>query len=54
MSTERTFRLTPGKRILFITKDPELIRAQLRGEIDLKMDDLTVADLMDKINNRTP
>jgi len=43
-------RLTPGKRVLFLTKDPALIRRQLRGEVDLRMDDLTVADLMDDIN----
>ena len=29
------FSLTPGKRVLFLTKDPELIRRQLRGELDL-------------------
>src|SRR5205085_11206771 len=43
-------RLTPGKRILFLTKDPELIRRQLRGELDLRMQDVPVADLMDDIN----
>src|SRR6185369_1135213 len=42
--------LTPGKRVLFLTKDPELIRRQLRGELDLRMDDLRVEDLMDDIN----
>src|SRR5262245_16811024 len=42
--------LTPGKRILFLTKDPERIRQQLRGELDLRMDDLQVSDLMDDIN----
>lgn len=42
--------LTPGKRVLFLTKDPELIRAQLRGELDLKMKDLRVEDLLDDIN----
>jgi 3-isopropylmalate/(R)-2-methylmalate dehydratase large subunit len=46
----RTFSLTPGKRVLFLTKDPELIRKQLAGELDLTMDDLTVADLLDDIN----
>jgi len=43
-------RLTPGKRVLFLTKDPELIRKQLRGEIDLQMKDLRVEDLLDDIN----
>lgn len=47
---EKTISLTPGKRILFLTKDPELIRKQLRGELDLKMEDLTVDDLLDDIN----
>jgi 3-isopropylmalate/(R)-2-methylmalate dehydratase large subunit len=42
--------LTPGKRILFLTKDPELIRKQLRGELDLQMKDLRVDDLLDDIN----
>src|SRR5579872_7266393 len=42
--------LTPGKRVLFLTKDPELIRKQLRGELDLQMKDLRVEDLMDDIN----
>ena len=38
--SERTVSLTPGKRVLFLTKDPELIRRQLRGELDLRMEDL--------------
>jgi 3-isopropylmalate/(R)-2-methylmalate dehydratase large subunit len=42
--------LTPGKRVLFLTKDPELIRRQLRGEVDLRMQDLAVEDLLDDIN----
>src|SRR5438552_57464 len=41
--------LTPGKRVLFLTKDPDLIRRQLAGE-DLQMKDLRVEDLMDDIN----
>jgi 3-isopropylmalate/(R)-2-methylmalate dehydratase large subunit len=45
-----TIALTPGKRVLFMTKDPELIRKQLRGELDLQMKDLSVDDLMDDIN----
>ena len=45
-----TVSLTPGKRVLFLTKDPELIRRQLRGELDLRMDDLQVSDLLDDIN----
>jgi 3-isopropylmalate/(R)-2-methylmalate dehydratase large subunit len=42
--------LTPGKRVLFLTKDPELIRRQLRGELDLRMDELAIDDLLDDIN----
>jgi 3-isopropylmalate/(R)-2-methylmalate dehydratase large subunit len=42
--------LTPGKRVLFLTKDPELIKCQLSGELDLRMEDLKVDDLMDDIN----
>ncbi len=45
-----TIRLTPGRRVLFLTKDPDLIRRQLAGELDLVMDDLTVEDLLDDIN----
>ena len=45
-----TVSLTPGKRVLFLTKDPETIRKQLRGELDLRMADLRVEDLMDDIN----
>ncbi len=43
-------RLTPGKRVLFLTKDPALIRRQLAGELDLRMADLSVGDLLDDIN----
>src|SRR4051812_45348921 len=50
MKPPDTIRLTPGKRVLFLTKDPELIRRQLGGELDLRMEDLTVDDLLDDIN----
>ena len=50
MKPEPTIRLTPGKRVLFLTKDPELIRGQLRGELDLQMKDLSIDDLLDDIN----
>jgi len=43
-------RLTPGKRVLFLTKDPERIRAQLAGTLDLTMDDVKVEDLLDDVN----
>jgi 3-isopropylmalate/(R)-2-methylmalate dehydratase large subunit len=44
------FQLTPGKRVLFLTKDPDLIRKQIAGELDLQMKDLSVGDLLDDIN----
>ncbi|MGH9456591.1 MAG: aconitase family protein [Thermoanaerobaculia bacterium] len=44
-------RLTPGKRVLFLTKDAELIRRQLRGDLDLTLDALRAPDdLLDDIN----
>jgi 3-isopropylmalate/(R)-2-methylmalate dehydratase large subunit len=45
-----TVALTPGKRVLFLTRDPELVRRQLRGELDLLMKDVRVEDLLDDIN----
>src|SRR5262245_56745720 len=45
-----TVSLTPGKRVLFLTKDPELVRRQLRGELDLQMKDVRVSDLLDDVN----
>lgn len=42
--------LTPGKRVLFLTKDPELIRRQLAGEFNLTMDDVSVEALLDDVN----
>jgi 3-isopropylmalate/(R)-2-methylmalate dehydratase large subunit len=50
MALDRFIALDPGKRVLFLTKDPELVRRQLRGELNLRMADLQVADLMDDIN----
>ncbi len=47
------FRLTPGKRVLFLTKDPALIKRQLREGLDLRMKDLHVEDLIDDINTDT-
>lgn len=52
-SGERVVRLTRGKRILFLTKDLELIRKQLRGEVELRMEDVDPADLLDDINTDT-
>ena len=42
--------MTPGKRVLFLTKDLELIRKQLYEGLDLRMEDLSVEDLLDDIN----
>ncbi|MEO1367730.1 MAG: aconitase family protein, partial [Acidobacteriota bacterium] len=44
------FRLSPDKRVLFLTKDPDLIRRQLAGELDLTLDDVGVDDLLDDVN----
>jgi len=50
MKPPEIIHLSPGKRVLFLTKDPDLIRRQLAGDLDLTMDDLTVEDLLDDIN----
>lgn len=50
MGESKSFSLTPGKRVLFLTKDPERIRRQLAGELDLTMDDVTVEELLDDVN----
>ena len=42
--------LTPGKRVLFLTKDLSLIRKQLYEGLDLHMEALGVDDLLDAIN----
>ena len=42
--------LTPGKRVLFLTKNLELIRKQLYEGLDLRMEDLSVDELLDDIN----
>ena len=42
--------LTPGKRILFLTKDLSLITQQLYEGLNLQMKDLSVDDLLDDIN----
>ena len=47
------FRLSPGKRVLFLMKDPELVRRQLAGDLDLRIEDLDPADLLDDINTDT-
>lgn len=42
--------LSPKKRVLFLTKDLELIRKQLYEGVNLRMEDLSVDDLLDDIN----
>jgi len=42
--------LNPSKRVLFLCKDLELIKAQLYQGINLHMKDLAVDDLLDDIN----
>jgi len=42
--------ITPGKRVLFLTKDLELIRRQLYDGLNLKMEDLQISELLDDIN----
>lgn len=46
----QTVRLTPGKRVLFLTKDLALIERQLYEGLNLQMSDLKVEDLLDDIN----
>lgn len=46
----RRVRLKPEGRVLFLTKDLRLIERQLYEGLDLKMSDLSVADLLDDIN----
>ena len=48
--SERHFRLSEGKRVLYLTKDPELLRKQLTGELTLRTDQVAVDDLLDDIN----
>jgi 3-isopropylmalate/(R)-2-methylmalate dehydratase large subunit len=48
--SERSFALTPGKRVLYLTKDPDKIRQQLDGSLTLKMSDVKPEDLLDDIN----
>ncbi len=46
----RRVALSPGKRVLFLTKDLELIKKQLAGDLDLRMEDVRPEDLLDDIN----
>jgi len=46
----RVVRLSQGKRVLYMFKDVEKIRAQLRGELRVRMGDVNSAELLDDIN----
>ena len=46
----RSVALSPKKRVLFLFKDLEQIRRQLRGEVDFRMQDVDPASLLDDIN----
>ena len=48
--TSRTVKLEPGKRVLFLTKDLDLIRQQIEEGLDLRMEDLSIEDLLDDVN----
>jgi 3-isopropylmalate/(R)-2-methylmalate dehydratase large subunit len=50
---QRVVRLTPNKRVLFLTKDLGRIGEQLRGECDLSLADVTPDELLDDINTDT-
>ncbi|MCC6572326.1 MAG: aconitate hydratase [Planctomycetes bacterium] len=53
MPLPTTIKLTPGKRVLFLTKDLDLIKKQLYEGLNLRMADLKVSDLLDDINTDT-
>ncbi|WP_419192235.1 aconitase family protein [Engelhardtia mirabilis] len=46
----RVVKLDPDHRVLFLFKDLEQIRRQLRGEVAFRMADIDPADLLDDIN----
>ncbi len=48
--SDRGFALRPGKRVLYLTKDPAKIRQQLAGTLTLTMAEVSPADLLDDIN----
>ena len=43
-------KLNPDKRVLFLTKNLGLIKEQLYNGLNLRMEDLSVDDLLDDIN----
>ena len=46
----RVVALDRAKRVLYLTKDLELVKRQLRGELRLSMAELRPADLLDDVN----
>jgi 3-isopropylmalate/(R)-2-methylmalate dehydratase large subunit len=50
MKPNEIVALDPKKRILYLTKDPALIRRQLEGSLVLRMSDLAIDELLDDIN----
>ncbi len=53
MALPAKIKLTPGKRVLFLTKDLDLLKKQLYEGVNLRMEDLRVEDLLDDINTDT-
>ncbi|MCC6466237.1 MAG: aconitate hydratase [Planctomycetes bacterium] len=53
MPLPKTIKLTAGKRVLFLTKNLDLLRKQLYEGLNLRMEDLKVEDLLDDINTDT-
>ena len=49
----RVVRLDPKKRVLFLTRDLVAIKKQLNGELDLRMEEVAPAELLDDINTDT-
>ena len=47
---EQKISLTPGKRVLFLTKNLDLIKQQLYDGLNLEMSDVNPDDLLDDIN----
>jgi 3-isopropylmalate/(R)-2-methylmalate dehydratase large subunit len=47
---DRSFALSPGKRVLYLTKDPGRVRRQLDGSLTLRMSDVSADELLDDIN----
>jgi 3-isopropylmalate/(R)-2-methylmalate dehydratase large subunit len=49
-SGKRVVRLSPERRVLYLFKDFAKIRAQLRGELAVRMQDVDPAELLDDVN----